>query len=494
MPQVPHRQTEPRRSNARLVGLIVLVFLAGRVGYHLLGVRFEMGPLGEYWQYLDPDWLRQDLWGSLLRLHCQPPLLNLLLGAVLHSGLPPALAFRTIYMILGLVLVLSVFFLQVRLGVSPRLAGLLAAVLAVSPPLVLHENWLFYSLPMAAVMALSAVMLARFIVTRSAGAATGFFCCLLALCGTWNLFHLGWFLAVLAACLIIFKGSRRKVAAAALVPLVLLAGVYAKNAVVFGRCTTGTWLGMNFWTMTGRNLPPSERERLVAEGALSPVAVVERFSPLADYPVELRRAPAIADHPISMDHPATAAPTKSSGAPNFNNLAYIAISDAYMRDSRYVLKHYPRTYAIGLARSWFAWFKSTSEYADIAPNRERIKPLVVGFDTVAFGRLPLDLGKVGWLPVYSNRPHYAYLFLLLGLPALAWAGVRLARKSGPLDAGQRRVAWYLLLTTLYVSLAGNMLESGENNRFRFVVDPFFVVLLGAALEHLVMPRWRRQSR
>jgi hypothetical protein len=40
---------------------------------------------------------------------------------------------------------------------------------------------------------------------------------------------------------------------------------------------------------------------------------------------------------------------------------------------------------------------------------------------------------------------------------------------------------FLLLNIAYVTALANFLSSFENNRYRFPLDPFFVVLLGIAL-------------
>ena len=37
---------------------------------------------------------------------------------------------------------------------------------------------------------------------------------------------------------------------------------------------------------------------------------------------------------------------------------------------------------------------------------------------------------------------------------------------------------FLLINIIYVTLAGNFFEMGENNRFRFVIDPFVLIILG----------------
>jgi hypothetical protein len=42
---------------------------------------------------------------------------------------------------------------------------------------------------------------------------------------------------------------------------------------------------------------------------------------------------------------------------------------------------------------------------------------------------------------------------------------------------------FIWLNVVYVTIVGNAFELGENNRFRFIVDPLSLVLLGLALKH-----------
>lgn len=40
----------------------------------------------------------------------------------------------------------------------------------------------------------------------------------------------------------------------------------------------------------------------------------------------------------------------------------------------------------------------------------------------------------------------------------------------------------MLGTVAFVTLVGNVVEAGENFRFRFLVDPFYLILLGMLLQ------------
>ena len=87
--------------------------------------------------------------------------------------------------------------------------------------------------------------------------------------------------------------------------------------------------------------------------------------------------------------------------------------------------------------------------------------------------------RVGWFLMAGC------LLLLVGCVAV----LRRAFEAGEWKSPQVLLLAYILATVIYLALIGNFFEVGENNRFRFAVDP----LLFAAAAHLVT-RWRRAIR
>jgi hypothetical protein len=66
-----------------LYALLAMVFAVSRLGYYLLGVRFDARPVLHYYQFADPELLKHRLFESLFYLHVQPPGWNFYTGAVL---------------------------------------------------------------------------------------------------------------------------------------------------------------------------------------------------------------------------------------------------------------------------------------------------------------------------------------------------------------------------------------------------------------------------
>ena len=469
----------------RVLVLMVGVFGLVHLGYYLAGVRFDVVPLVRFFQFLDPELLRHRLAESLFYLHSQPPLFNLFLGIVLklfpgHE----AIAFHTTYLALGLVLYLALFTLMRRLGISRIVALALSTWFIVSPSFVLYEHWLFYTLPLAVVLTLSVLLFHQVLEARTAWAALGFFTSLFLLSGIHSMFHLAYCLVAMGAVLVLCRGQRRMILLTAAFPLLLIASLPTKNLVLFGEFATSSWAGMNLSGPTLRAVPIEERERLVAAGKLSRLALIPRFARLTSYPQEYVRVRGFEGIP------ALRQVRKSTGFGNYNHLAYVAISRQYLKDDLHVLLHYPKYALAGWLNAWLHYFRSTSDYGFFYGNLAKIVPVNVLYDYLFYGKVPRCRVQLDDLPIHyaPYRESRLYVFLLIGLPLLLVLGFRTAlreRRTGlSLDRDQRMLLLYLCLNVAFVAVVGNILEVGENQRFRFATDPLDVVLLGLLVEQL----------
>jgi hypothetical protein len=87
------------------------------------------------------------------------------------------------------------------------------------------------------------------------------------------------------------------------------------------------------------------------------------------------------------------------------------------------------------------------------------------------------------------------LFLLIAYFLAVWFAVRQATRAvrDGSDAALRVTLVFLVFNLLYVAVAGNFLELGENMRFRSMVDPFILVIVGLFVNQM-MDRRRRKGR
>lgn len=459
------------------------VFLVSRLAYFALGVRFNDYPLGVYWQYLPVRLLRTRLAESLFHLHSQPPLFNLYLGAVLKAGGErPGPLFHGLSAAIGLGVLLGCFALMRRLGVSRLKAAVLSVAFTTSPAFVAYENWLFYSLPMAFVLLVSALLLERFARDGSIAWGSGFFCALLVAGASRSLFHWTWYAAVAAGLACFAPRLRKPALLAAALPFGLLLALYGKNAVLFGHFGVSSWMGMNLARMTVGELPQERRAELVASGALSPVSRSVPFSDPEAYPPELFVVP-----PRHASVPALSQLEKGRNATNFNHFGYLKISELYLSDALRLMRDEPELYAGAVAGAWEIYFRSPSSLKFLGVDNRRTLATLFDLYDYAF------LVRVPWVGFPRGERGEAdfegafYLGLLLGLPAVFAFGVAaaLGRADVRLTTGQRLVVAYLCFVIAWVAAVGNLVELGENNRFRFETDPLSLVLLGVALQRVL---------
>lgn len=455
-------------SEGRLLIYLSLFFVATRLLFLALGARFDASPLGGYWQYLDPVLLREDLARSLFYLHSQPPLFNLGLGLVLKSQVPPAVAFQLLLAAAGLICYLSSFVLMRRLGASHGLAFALATALVCRPDFVLLESWLMYDVPVTALLGLAAVAFAAFAGDRPRPAAGhALFPVLAMLCATRGFFHLLYFVAAAALCLLALPDRRRQVVTAAAVPGLLLVALYAKNLAVFGHPGPSSWLGMNLSRIVTSALSAEELASLRVAGELSPVATIPAFSPPQRYPAEYFEP---LRHP---EVPALSERFKSTGSVNYNHQGYLDVSRDSLRDSLWIIGRRPDAYLHGMAKAGYNFTRPLSELEHLRRNRQALAGFVETCQPWLYGRLD-------GLVRYGGEPRAVYLVPTLGIPLLIVYALAAAGRSR-LASGRGRLLAFLALTILYTALVGNALEVWENQRFRFYVDPFLAALLASAL-------------
>jgi hypothetical protein len=469
-------------SAAPLLGVLLAHSLIRLLYHTLYGVEFDASSLRWFWQYIDPALLQHDALRSIMLHHAQPPLFNALLAVALKlSGAGADLAaaapwLHAIFFGFGLVLQAALFGLLRALGLGNPTAAAATLLFSISPASILYEHWLFYTYPTTALLVASALALHRTL-RRGAGIADAvlLFTLLAAATLTRSLLHLVWMFSSVALVVYVSKQERRRLLLCAALPCLIAFSLYAKNAAVFGLFSSSSWMGMNFSRLSTEHLPLPERLDLQRAGKISEVSLVPAFSKLDRYPAHLRDVE-------SPDHPVLRAVTKSTGAPNFNHAAYVGISEAYFDDALTLIALDPGGYLSRVGHAWLIFMMPPSEYWFLEPNREKIRRWETFFDAVFYG----VASAYGANPVRYDRTDRAYLLYRFSVlwAVLASLGVGYGLAAGVREtffAGGDRARGLCLLyiagTALYVAVAGNALELRENNRFRFLIEPFVLALI-----------------
>ncbi len=506
--------------NGLWLGALLAVFIVSRVIFHRLGISFDMTPLKWYWQYIDPTLLRTRLIESTFYLHGQPPLFNLFMGGVLKA-FPghEAAAFAWIYRGFGLILMASIYLMMRGLHVRAWIAFALTALFMISPAGILYENWLFYSYPLAALLCLSALFLHYYLRTGRIGGLVHFFALLAVVVLTRSLFHLAWFLACFLLVLAYRRHEWRRIVLAGLVPLAAVSFLYFKNLVLFDTFAGSTWMGMSLSKMTTFRLPEEERESLVRNGTLSGLARVKPFSQIHAYKPLVPAPEPTGIAVLDQEKKAGAHPNMNT---NFNNLIFVGISRQYLKDSRTSLRMRPSKFLNSVATALGVYFRPASDYVFFEGNRAHIRAYDYAFSRVIHGQfLPRardresdgtgdrksvagrfnPVSRMGLLVLVgfaiflvTGRSH-----LRAGVPGQkaaaggngqagadeATGGQATAAAHGGSSLAVRLPLLFIYITVIYLTAVACLVEIGENNRFRFMVDPLIVVVIGLFVNDLM---------
>jgi hypothetical protein len=479
---------------------VVVAFVVSRIVYYALGVRFDMNPLDSYLQYLDPLLLRENLWQSLFYLHTQPPLYNLFLGVVMQifPGHETA-AFHSIHILLGLVATLAIYRLMVRLGVSSTISATLTILFAVSPAWILYENQLFYDFPIMALLPITALFLHRFMSRTRMFDGLVFFFLMASLVLLRTMFHPLWFVIIVGVLVWIRRDRWPLIVRTAAVPFLLVLLVYLKNLFVFGGFYASSWFGPTLFVVVTNSIPIEIRQEHVARREINRISLQDYpFLPLSDY----RDKFGFRYKDTVTGIPALDQGMKSTGYGNYNHLAYLQLSEIQARDGLFLLKAYPKKYAATVAKSVVVYSYPASFQWSLNESRKNIEWLDRLYNHLFFGQIIYNPAWGVDAPIGSSESRLNSLLscgfaILLGCPLLVIYGlIRLRRdlRASSIDHARVALQAFMLLTILVISVLSLLLAVSENNRYRFSLDPFFLILVGILLEQLrprLLPLMRR---
>src|SRR5258708_18078900 len=123
---------------------VLAAYVASRIFYAALGVRFNAADLDIFWQLPDRQWLLSRFGETLFYMHSQPPLFALLVGLGLQSNpVQPESILALLYIGFGLLLTISMYETLLILHVPPVVSTVATVFFTISPATVIYENWLF---------------------------------------------------------------------------------------------------------------------------------------------------------------------------------------------------------------------------------------------------------------------------------------------------------------------------------------------------------------
>ncbi|HEY0683884.1 MAG TPA: glycosyltransferase family 39 protein [Steroidobacter sp.] len=466
--------------------VIAGLFVSSRLLYAWLGVEFDASTLPNYMQFIDVELLKTRLLESLWYYHANPPLLNLFAGLGLKLfGVRADIFFSVVFHLLGLLAAATVYVLTLRLSGARAAAVAATGLMVFSPSFVLYENWLMYSFPAAIMLTVSAWMLYRYVETRQTKWCAAFFGVLAILLLTRSLFHLAWMILVAVALFACLRERRKEALLAAIVPLLVVAAWYGKNYYYFGVFSSSTWMGLGLSNISTLVATRQELQPLVADGRLTPFALVSRYREMDKLFTPQQLPPS--------GIPVLDQVRKSTGRYNFNNRQIVLIGEYYKQDALTTIRRYPFNYVYGLVLANGLFFSpsnmnmyfSAHNRAAVAPMERWFNPLLYGVSAASNVVDQPHFGlNTGWTLEMNVSKAMIALWLLV-LPYGYWQA-RQGVLRGVAEAKPRAIVMgFIVLTAVYLYAVGTMLELGENFRYRFLIEPLFFVLTATAAVSLV---------
>ena len=480
---------ELKSPKIKMITLIVIFYILSRLLFFYIGVRFEKIGGAHTMHFISPEIIKDNLLQSVYYLHAQPPLFNLFVGTIIK--LFPAnniLVFHFLYIVFGLIFAISMFLLMTRLGISNTLSTILTIIFIVSPSCILYENILFYTYPVAALLCLSALLLHKFLSTVHLRYGIIFFILLSIIVLTRSLFHFLWFLFIVIILFANFRKYWKKIVLISCIPLIIIFLLYAKNMNLIGHFTGSSWFGMSFSKMITFMLPEDERILLMKQGKISELSLISPFSAIwfyHDY-INVPKFKKTNIPVLDLDY-------YPGWGNNYNNAAFLSISKQYLNDSIYVLKSNPKAYLKGIVSSFFCYFYPTSDwFIDLSnnDNLNKINYLEKLYNNVLYGQF-FNLYDPPTKEEYSKKKFSLYfynigIYLVIAFFVSVFYGIHLILRSFKMKS--KNIPFlitilFLVVNIVYVTMVSNFFEIGENQRFRFNIDPFILTIVGLFLNN-----------
>lgn len=467
--------------------IITVFFVISRIIVYACGVRFDIHPLYSGIQLADPVLLKTRLLETVLHLHGQPPLFNLFVGSILKvfpDHFTPV--FHILFLITGYLLAVGFYRLLRCFDIPRGWTTALVCYFTANPAVILLENWLLYTYFILAMLVWLAVYLHRFLSERRMGDLVAVMAMMGILVWTKSTFHLFWYLLIWAGAFIVLRKEWKRLLVAGIIPFLLAAALYAKQYAQFQTITTSrVWMAFNLMEMSAKRVPPDKLEELFESGELKP------------YPGELAEPTGI---PV-LDQ--LIKPT--SGEKNWLSILYLQYAEIDMENARYLQKHYPGSYWWTVSRTYLMHlFPGPTDVT--FPNRRHI----AAYENLyhfPFSRLNAindgelysknlllwyEFDNMKWDDL-SYQLYAGVLLFYLG-SLLAGIGLALAEwRRRPENLPFILTMLFMAFNILYLTNGSNLVTWIGANRYRIVLDPYYLTMFAVAVRAFVLRQTRLRT-
>jgi hypothetical protein len=247
-------------------------------------------------------------------------------------------------------------------------------------------------------------------------------------------------------------------------------GWYVKNYFLFGKFSTSTWIGMNFSRNVFHDNEVSDSSRIEAYAPFSKISVYRSF---ISGTAEKKYA--------GLDNRDLLNEFKNDSFINANQIGYIEVSDQYMIACKQYIRANPVAYLKNVVQSCLIFFAPATRYSLTEKQAKKIRAydVVYSFNLSHFAE-GKEQRRIAML-VSSIPKILVYLFVF-------FVFFRQTKKNKFISPWNL----FLIATIGFVFGVSSLLEHYENMRFRYEVEPLFLLLAGQVASILLNRKNRIQ--
>jgi hypothetical protein len=470
------------------LALLILLFILTRGLALYSGMRYHLWQTWLFWQFLDMSLLHHHLLRALLHLHAQPPLLNAAIGlAEKIAGPHYGALLLGFQFLLGLSAIISFYLLLIQLRVAPIFSLCTSLILLLNPAEIYFEFHALYTSWVLAFHCFIALAIVCYVQSRSQRALYWLIGWAVLLTLLRSGYQWIWIVAMLGLLWWQLPANRKQIRNAGLVGLFLALLWPAKNYVLFHHFTPSTWGPYSISKHWYVNRAPEEA--WVKAGLLPTLTFTSDSDPDLQKWLTTYWSVPPAGSPELDD---VAKPV--GGATNWNSLAMLRMNDAKAKDVSFLLHHDPKAYVIGVVRAlslyfeppsaWLIGFADPEQYGHIA----RYDSIVRRICCNVFG-IPPSPGSGAHANLKTILQSLCIGAVLTNALVVLFV-LSLARRSfwdGSLD--RKIAAMAMTVTIAYAFAVVNLIDVGENMRFRFETEALVLAVAAIFLQQL----WDRRK-
>jgi 4-amino-4-deoxy-L-arabinose transferase-like glycosyltransferase len=444
-------------SGRNQVMIIILAFVISRCIAFFSGVQLNIRALYLYWQFLDLDTLKNHLLSGVWYDHAQPPLFNLFLGFILKTGgnyyfLLFCLVLKLVSLCNGLLL----FKITRKLCNANYIPLITALIYLMSPATLVIESELFYTSFVSLLLLLSVLFLIRLTESEKWWNSFGVILSICMLCLTRSIYHIAWLFLIFVLLIFYFRKKivLKPLILASLMGLLLVGSWYVKNKMLFNKLAVSTWVGMNLARNVFHDNEIKDSARIEAYEPFSKISVYRKF---LDPQYELKYK--------GLNDPVLIQEMKNDSFINETQVSYIPVSDLYEKASIHYIQKNPVAYLKNVIESSILFFSPATIYSLALENASKLKyyDLIYSFNLTIFANNKQERRVLLILSSIPKMIIYLFVFFIF---------FQLCIKSRSITSWNL----FIVITIVFVFLVSSLFEHYENMRFRYEVEPLFLIL------------------